>query len=134
ANIRKETKRFTRFTQYFDALVGHHLAWSSADTLTHSELSPLAGPYQIFKPMQELAEQYADEIMLEKGRGEQYLEAERIFILLNRITDAFDNLEQVTTDGELQEMHAKGKLRCQQQLWRAAVDGVTGLAAWSYTL
>ncbi|KAK7021404.1 hypothetical protein VNI00_017355 [Paramarasmius palmivorus] len=130
--LNKSTARLAKMSQYFDSLVGRLLRWDTADPLTRNPVSPLGKAFHVFRPLQKNSEVFTEKIFQEKGAIKEYDHALRVCMRLNKIVDGLEELKRATMDGTLASKHGEGVLLCQHQLWRAGVDGITGLAVWSY--
>ncbi|KAK7020289.1 hypothetical protein VNI00_017741 [Paramarasmius palmivorus] len=125
--------RCPKVSQYFDGILQKLLDWCGGEDSVLRTLSPAAEPTRVFKRLYEDAERYTELISREQGVSPPYQEASKIHMRLMRISDALESLENAAFDGTLKEQYNEGNLKCQQQLWRAAVDGITGAAAWTYS-
>ncbi|EEB97491.1 hypothetical protein MPER_03179, partial [Moniliophthora perniciosa FA553] len=130
--LNRSTARIPTLSKYFDSLARRLLKWDATNPLIRNPISPLSKAFRIFQPLQRDGEAFTEQIFREKGRTTDHDDAIRLCMRLNKVMDALEQLKQATIDGTLAAKHANGELTCQNQLWRAAVNGITGLAAWSY--
>ncbi|KAK7015131.1 hypothetical protein VNI00_019212 [Paramarasmius palmivorus] len=131
ALLAAEIKPFTSLAKYFDSILQKLLRWDRDDPLLRPLLSPLAPPFRFFQALHEDVE-YNAECILQQGTSSQYARAEAILSRLVKIVDALECLERDTFDGTLQHKYDTEELKCQNTLWRAAVDGIRGAEAWNY--
>ncbi|KAK7022818.1 hypothetical protein VNI00_016945 [Paramarasmius palmivorus] len=118
-----------------DRYVERFLRWSELDAFTRQPVSPLAPLFGTFRPLLETVEQLSEDILQAQGCSNEYSEASSLYSTLMRIVDALEQVELLYSNGTgtFGQKYSEGALLFQQQLWRAAVNGVKGLAAWSYT-
>ncbi|KAK7019197.1 hypothetical protein VNI00_018155 [Paramarasmius palmivorus] len=132
--LMKEKGKHDRLSHYFDGIVLKLLKWDSANPDLRPPVSPLNAPGQVLRTLFKQAEQYTEALSSQGGHTEAYQQALKVYMCLYWLSTALEDVEGSLATGNLAQRHAEDGLRCQHQLWRAAVDGIPTEDAWTYSM